>query len=406
MSFHDTESRLRDYLSEKAAAVPDSAGPPGLVTIPTRRRTWPVLAAAAAIAAVLTLTVPLLVRLSDQPPAAGPAGPVPISVPYILEKDRTLYDGSTKVPLPGDGYRYSMIGRAASGWLVKKTKPEPAARGIRTWVGILTKSGQFLPRGSGNMAEGALSPDRKRAVVREDGWGGKPETRLVVVDLESGERLHTLTPLYYAELTGWNNRGIWYVERRAGFQQGAFVWEPGQSRGRLIPVADIEGGYDATRGTDRLIMTTSPGRELCAKVVAPRGTSAFETLVEICDDLGSDNAMLSRATLSPDGRFLVLLGLKAAIEVDTERTTRLDKMPFALGWFDDIVFEDAENLLLRETRVVDAARSGNGTPTPAGLAELHDRHKNEPSNLYRCNVESGSCEIVHRSTGGLSLGQP
>jgi hypothetical protein len=141
---NDTETRLRDYLQAKASTVPDTAQGPGLETPDGSHRRWPVMLAAAGIAAILVLAASFLTRQPDtQVAPAGPVSGAAPRVPYTVSQGRgvTLHDGARQVRVPStflfDGF---FRGRVGGGWLTLET---PRNRPMQ--VGLLLPDGSLPP---------------------------------------------------------------------------------------------------------------------------------------------------------------------------------------------------------------------------------------------------------------------
>lgn len=156
----NTETRLRDYLHSKAATIQDEPPP---LTLPIRRhRAWPVVVAAAAIAAILVIAIPVAFHLSGKNKTAPPPADKPsneLRIPYTLSKDRTvpdLHDGGQTVPSASLYADYQ--GRVGGGWLIDKPNDEPPTR-----AGLLMPDGHFRPLGPPNSRSAVPSPTVARS---------------------------------------------------------------------------------------------------------------------------------------------------------------------------------------------------------------------------------------------------
>lgn len=369
MTDHDTETRLRDYLHTKAQVVPDHATPPAPVADLNRgRRTWPALAAAASIAAVLALAATYLG--SNDPPVSSGGGLSSLKVPYVVAEgsaSRTLHDGTTTIQL-GNSPAHGVLGRLATGWLVITFETD-AARGGTMQHAVLTKDGRLRPVGSRASQGAVLSPDHTQAasLVRVSDSSFKIE----VVDLATGNEIAVLPLPSNVYLQGWNKHGIWYDEEAAGNPR---LWRPGE-QSRQVEIPGFEG-MTAPGTTDRMAIQTQQGGTRCVKVMTMDASGDLTTLRENCE---SDSTAYPE--LSPDGKVLVIPKLKVAVNVDSGQQTPLPDLPqqASLG---GLVFED-ERTVLAMVSVGVAADPPRTTPTK-GL-RTHDL-------LTRCDVVTGTCE--------------
>ncbi len=249
----DTETRLRDYLHTQAATVPDDAQGPGLEPA-VHRRHWPVLTAAAAIAAVLVLTVTFLTRISsDRTAPVAPPGPVSAAapkVPYIVYADNALHDGDQKVRLPKGVDTFS--GRADGGWLGLQLPMEP-----RTRVGILQPNGGFRLLGPELSTGPTLSPDRKQ-VAMVHGLANR-QAVVIVVDIASGQEVSRspVLPVAPAKLV-WNQTGIWLRTDEMVLAKLA-LWKPGSGSTTPVDVTGFDGGLSAPADGDTVVLSTRSG---------------------------------------------------------------------------------------------------------------------------------------------------
>lgn len=290
MTDHDTETRLRDYLHTKAQVVPDHATPPEPVASVHRpRRTWPVLAAAASMAAVLALAVPYLGGLgSDDPPVSAGGGLSSLKVPYILTEgpgSRTLHDGTTTIPL-GNGPARDVVARLATGWLVVTAKTDAGKR-VTLGHAVLTKDGRLRPVGPSNAMQNAiLSPDRKQVAILGQIAGGS--FKIEVIDLATGNKTADLPLPSLVALHAWSKHGIWYDDDTAANPQ---LWQPGEQP-REVEIPGFTS-ITAPGTTDRMLIRTQ--RDGCVKVMTMDESGELTTLRENCDST-------SDAGLSPTAR--------------------------------------------------------------------------------------------------------
>jgi len=279
---NDTETRLRDYLQTAAATVADTDQGPGLETAGTaHRRRWPVVLAAAAIAAILVLTASFLTRVL--PDRSGPAeGPIPPltdaapRVPYTVRNgsSSTLYDGTQQVRIPAVDGTF-LFWRAGGGWLGSQT-PE---RG-QFQAGILRPDGTFRPLGPVRSELPTPSPDRKQVALMHYLPNGQGE--IVVVDLKSGrEKAHTPAFQGWPALLGWNRTGIWFSTGDPSHPQ-LITWKPGSGQPREITVPHFDGGLSAPAASGSISLSTRNGDARCLQTGTLRD-GRFEVLREYCD---------------------------------------------------------------------------------------------------------------------------
>ncbi|MEV6286548.1 hypothetical protein [Kribbella sp. NPDC051770] len=392
---NDTETRLRDYLQTKAATVPGNAEPPGLETS-AKRHLWPVLLTAAAIGAVLVLTVPFLTRLGD--PTADPAKPAPgLTVPYYLtdpdKEQSTLHDGARTVAMPSNVSR--LEGRVAGGWAASLAAERPGG-GRMQQPGMLKQDGKVRSFGPKDSRYLTLSPDRRQLATAEPLGGGK--TRVATYDVASGRQLKSVTlPHLTTVIYGWNKDGVWLAEDyKVGSQP--MVWQP--STGRLTPLSIP--GFDlrlvARPDSDRVLVQVRPQAERWCMQAARLVGGKLVVDREYCGQGGR----MVYPTISADGGTLLLGEQRLAVDVATGRQTTL-RAPVAIDDLNGPVFEDS-------THVLAVLRNSSATPTraptPVGrnrlLGELKDR------SVYRCDVTNGSCERAMAVPDGqlLTLVQP
>lgn len=371
----DTETRLRDYLQAEAATVPQTAQGPGLDEPSTTHRRWPILLAAAAIAAVLVLAASFLTRQSaDQIAPAGPPVPPPTGaprVPYLIQTSTgtTLHDGSQRVVLKE---RINFVsGRVAGGWLTSISAPGPAP------ASILRPDGRFVPVGPEKANFPTLSPDRGQIAVSTAYVGEKG--RIVVIDVRTGKQVATTEDLGATPaLLGWNQDGIW--TSLGGVTDKVMLWKPGQDQPRTVAIPGTTGGAVVQANTRTTLVTSVSGKSQCIKAgFVDRGK--FTVLRESC----SDDPAHPYPVLSPDGRVMVNSVKKEAIDIVTGKVTRLDVPDGILDW-PEPVFEDATNLLVINQREAE--------------------HGQLVRSLYRCTVNGGACVLLMKNADELTLQKP
>ncbi|MEU4602250.1 hypothetical protein AB0F43_04645 [Kribbella sp. NPDC023972] len=376
---NDTETRLRDYLQATAATVPDNA--PGLdleTDGPAHRRRWPVILAAAAIAAVLVLAASFLTRLSPtQPDPAGPPGPVSGEaprIPYTVTENRvtTLHDGEqqVRVKFRSDGY---FRGRVGGGWLALEM-PENRI----TQAGILLPNGSFRPIGPPRGTGPVPSPDGSKVVLvarRADQKG-----RLVVIDVRTGRELAS-TPVQARVplVMGWNKAGIWMRHDETNKPQ-LLVWQPGSGQPQPVSAPAFDGALAVPGAADNVVLSTRAGQNRCLKAGMLRGTNV-EVQREYCDQ----GVAQLYPVLSPDGRTMIHSLQKVAIDVGTGKVTKLQLPDQMLDW-PEPVFEDATHLLAL-------------TQPEDGIGQI-------PRELYRCDVATGACTLLVKDAANITLQQP
>jgi hypothetical protein len=388
----DTETRLRDYLAAQASTVPDDAEAPGLDDSAVRKRHfWPVLLAAAAIAAVLVLTVSFLARLSDNPDAAKPSPG--LAVPYTLSIQnpedsgtKTLHDGKTAVPVPDDVF--SLSARVGGGWAGTVLVPRPGG-GNAQRVGVLETSGRFRAFGPQDTNYLAVSPDRKQLATAEPLGGGK--TRIGVYDVASGRRIAAVTmPHQTSILYGWNKDGIWFAE---DYKVGAqpLVWQP--STGKLIQLT--VRGFDlrliAPSASDRVMLVSRVKPEAwCIQAARLVGSG----LVVDREHCGTGGRAIY-PDFSADGSTILDVDQNLVVDVATGRTTKL-QLPGPLEMLASTASDDSGHLLVEfGHRVVGGGPRGGATPPASAFTP---EPKNGPpvaeggGAVYRCAVATGACE--------------
>ncbi len=376
----DTESRLRDYLDTKAATVPDDEQGPGLLAETTHRRSlWPVLAAAAAVAAVLALTVAVLPMLTDDKPApaAPPAADAPAKLPYIVHEaadvpkipnqplDRgrssTLYDGDRTLRLPDGIHR--IRGRVADGWLAEYFD------GKESRVVILQANGKYRDFGPRLANAPTLSPDGRQVAMLVPERVGDEKGRIAVFDLASGKQVSSVpVPRTLSVLSGWNSRGIFSFSDISGKYE-LFVVQPGNAEFQSVPLPGFQGGTIATSpGTDVLSVFTASAGNQCVEAGVIRG-SKFDVLRKYCER--GERAVYP--VLSADGRTVLYTETNKAIDIATGKATKL-QVPDPIVSFPPGAFEDATHALVVTQRM--------------------DGRKFGPQRLYRCDVATGKCALL------------
>jgi hypothetical protein len=383
-----TETRLRDYLHTQAATVPDDAHGPGLDETGHRRH-WPVLATAAAIAAILVVTVTFLTRLSPDSSIPVPAGPPPgpvshaaPEVPYTVITGDTLtnlhaelHDGDRTVTIPRGTTGF--YGRVDGGWL-GMTMPA----GGRFQAGILYPDGTFRTVGPERSEGPTLSPDRQQVAVIH--WLSGAKGEIVVLDVKSGKEVSRSPelPVRPTKL-GWNQRGIWFRVDEIGWpthatqptQYGLYGWRPKSDHVTHIDFPRYNGGLAAPAASDVVALTTRRGNNRCLEAGVLRA-GAFDEAREYCDVAPAS----TYPVMSPDGRTVVSSDVKLAIDIRSGKQTRL-RLPAAtkvIAW-PEPVFENVSQVLL-----VTEPQGNNRKPVP--------------KQIYRCDVRSGECAVVLKTT--------
>ncbi|MFG1905326.1 hypothetical protein [Kribbella sp. NPDC048928] len=376
---NDTETRLRDYLHSQAATVPDTAQGPGLERS-TRRRHWPVLATAAAIAVVLVVTVTFLTRLAPDSSVPVPAGPPPgpvsnaaPEVPYtvltgekVTDLHATLHDGDRTVSIPRGVSGF--FGRVDGGWLAMS-----GPRGDH--AAILKPDGTLRTLGPDHIELPALSPNRSQIAVIHRLEDTKGE--LVVVDVKSGKEVSRSPqlPVMPSQL-GWAKDGIWYRVDEVGAPNkptaySLHFWKPKSDHVMDVAFPNYDGGLAAPPTSDVVALTTRKGNNRCLKAGVLRD-GAFDEAREYCDVA----AAATYPVLSPDGRTMVSSDVKLAIDVQTGKQTKL-RLPAntRVTEWPEPVFENVSQLLL-----VTEPDANNRLPVQ--------------EQVFRCDVRSGECAAV------------
>ncbi|GAA1508905.1 hypothetical protein [Kribbella lupini] len=370
----DTETRLRDYLQTKAATVPDDAEPPGLDEPVARRRIWPVLAAAATIAAVVA--VPVVSKLTAEPPAVEPAAKPGLRVPYaVMANPVTLHDGDVTLPLDDTMTSFRDSARVDGGWVILHQDKES-----RTYrLGLLRPTGDLTPFGPGEARGFEVSPDHRQVVTATSAGGGR--TRLVTLDIATGNEVNSLV-VPYGSITprGWNSDGVWLIEEYSS-KVPPVLWKPGTDQFTQLQVDDYAANLFVGTASDRVMAVTQKGSTTCLRAGTARdGQLAVDA--EYC----APATERRYAGFSPDGATIVNLDHRVA--VTGGRTTKLALPAGAL--VGPPVFEDATHLL--------ATLDGK----PAGhLGSVQEV-------FYRCDVTRGACEAVYTAPADtwVRLGQP
>ncbi|GAB2578660.1 hypothetical protein [Kribbella endophytica] len=377
----DTETRLRDYLQTKAATVPDDAEPPGLDEPAPRRRIWPVLAAAATIAAVIAVPVVSKLNTTPPPPSAPPAAKPGLRVPYaVMAKPVTLHDGDVTVSLDLNQFSFRDSARVEGGWVI--LYQDQSVRGYR--LGLVKPTGDPIPFGPSTAYGFEVSPDHRQvATVTPDG-AGAGKTRLVVLDVATGNEVesHELPPGGLTP-TGWNKDGVWLIAEYSSKVQPV-LWKPGSDQFTQLEVADYGANLFVGSASDRVLAVTKKGSTTCLKAGTARdGKLAVDA--EYC----AGTSAQGYAGFSPDGATIVNLDRRVA--VTGGRTTKL-ALP-AGNLMAPPVFEDATHLLAQIRGAAGAATTPRSTPQQI---------------FYRCDVTTGACEAVYTAPADtwVNLGQP
>jgi hypothetical protein len=369
----DTETRLRDYLHSQAATVPDHAQGPGLEP-PQRRRTWPVLAAAAAIALVVVLAASFLTGPSDrQDPAGQPAPPVSGAapqVPYTVYDENALHDGrqTVRIPTGVDGF---FFGRTGGGWLGMLMSRPGSFRPV-----ILLPSGTYRPIGPDRSGGQVLSPDHTQVALYH--YLSNTHGQVIVVDIRSGKQVAQLPKAAgQPTLLGWNQDGLWLDRGKAGL----VVWQPASGLQRPVSISGFDGSAAIPAAAGTVVVSAKVDGKRCLKAGALRD-DGFKVLREYCDE-GPAHLY---PVLSPDGRTMIHSQRAEAIDISTGQVTKLklshpmtDTLPLP-------VFENGTQLLT-------LTESG-------GAAGRRDQQ------LVRCDVTSGECKVLVKQASGWTIHEP
>jgi hypothetical protein len=377
---NDTETRLRDYLQAKAGTVPDDAESPGLDEPASRRRIWPVLAAAAAIAAILA--VPVVSKLTATPPVQ-PAAKPGLRVPYaVMSSPVTLHDGDVTVPVDANEFSFRDSVRVDGGWVI--LHQDEKSRGFR--LGLLRPTGDLTPFGPPTAYGFEISPDHRQVVTVTPVGAGK--TRLITLDVATGNEVDS-HELPSAGLTpaGWNKDGVWLIEEYSS-KVLPVLWKPGTDQFTQLQVADYAANLFVGSTSDRIMAVTKKGSTTCLKA----GTAHDGKLVVDAEYCAGTTAQ-GYAGLSPDGATIVNLDRRVA--VTGGRTTKLALPPGNL--MARPLFEDATHLLA-------PVQGAAGQPTGSVTAP-----RSSPRQVfYRCDVTTGACEAVYTAPADtwVRLGRP
>lgn len=403
----DTETRLRDYLRSKAATIPDE--PPPLVLPSRPHRHWPVVVAAAAIAAVLVIAIPVALHLSGKDKTAPPANKpdTGLKVPYVLDdgKTRTLHDGKLTLAWPDS--LTMPLGRVNGGWL---TTQDGAAKDVAGAFknGVVTPDGHFRQIGPTGADLNLLSPDKSQVVMSQQ--LPHKQSRVGVYDVASGREVAALNLPY--ELTAfwaWNQAGIWLGE---DYKVGAqpLLWKPGHGQPVQLSIPGFDLSLKGASETDKIqiITRTNKGESWCMKLGSVRGTS-FVVDRQYCGTGGRS----FYPNVSPDGRTMVRsdqfqiskntamkrVAPPVAIDVATGKVTEL-RVPQELPDLPGPVFEDSTHLVF-----VDRGSTLNPTRPSVG-PDGHPAIETRP--VIRCDVTSGDCSEVLTPPANtrISLGHP
>lgn len=394
---NDTETRLRDYLHTQAGSVPDTAHGPGLeidsTGTRTRRRWAPIALAAAGIATVLTLAVPVLNSLADhQPstaglPAARPA-PVPTGpplIPYAVTLQNnpdnpldtwwaTIHDGDRTVKNPG--VKGNVVARVDGGWLVMTGYPDPK----KSQAAVVSPSGQVRPLGPLGADSPIVSPDGRQVAVAIATYGMKT-SRVVVVDLEDNRQVASVTvPLSQLELLGWNKDGIWMAPHSPDARP-LRVWKPGSDTVR--DVGELAGQLVTARGSDVVVTLTNKGGTRYCATAATLGAKGLDVKRDYCFTVqtADGNVVAPYVALSPDGATMAL-NTRVAVDIATGKTTALN-VPANLRWVSQGIFENSDDMIV--------------------LAETQKAQK-----LLRCGVAGGQCKelLSSKRDESIAIAQP
>ncbi|MFI5730885.1 hypothetical protein ACIA49_12250 [Kribbella sp. NPDC051587] len=398
---NDTESRLRDYLDTKAATIPANDQGPGLLAETTHRRpVWPMLATAAAVAAVLALTVTGLTHLNAD--KADPAGrPAPLTdaapkVPYTIttgvNAKGTVYDGTRTVRLPKE--LTPVEARVAGGWLTSYFVQNGPT--VQPHVGILKTDGSFQRLGPKQALSPILSPDGKQVAMTT--YPTK-SARVVVHDLASGAEVASIPlPPNGAGATSWNKNGIWLDSGDPFSTDRLYLWKPGEKAARSVQVPKGYAGITTTPDSDIVVVSTRPQQTAPKKGETFKNTTSPEPTQNQCLQIGvlrgsaievqrehCEQAVLGlSAVLSPDGKKVVNTTSKLTIDVATGKTTKLD-VPDRIENAPRPVFEDATKVLL-----VSRAEDATG-----------------PQRLFRCEITTGECKLLRtEKSNQITLARP
>jgi len=394
----DTETRLRDYLDAKAATIPD-AQPEDLQLTTQRRRNWPVVLAAAAIAAILVAAVPLAIHLSGKdkplPPAGKPSNE--LRIPYVTSADIRYPTTNTDGPILHDGNQTvrslsaftPYVGRVGGGWLTwQPTSHSP------TQAGLLMPDGKFLPLGPVNSNYALPSPDRRQIATTLP--LGNHRTKVLVIDVATRKEVASITvPHRTTKIWGWNKDGIWLGEDYNAKTQ-PMVWQPGAGQPVQLSIPGFNSTVVAPATTDKvLVETRGAGNSLCLKV----GTLQAGKLAVTRQFCQKGNTAM-HPVLSPDGRTMIYSEQKVAIDVATGKVTKL-QLAHELQGSPEPVFEDATHLItLPAPLAADAKGRGiipPGTPTDASGHPLIGYP------VYRCDVTTGSCTHVFTTEPDVTI---
>ena len=400
----DTESRLRDYLTTKAATIPDTQ-PDDLHLTAPRRRNWPVVLAAAAIAAILVIAVPLAIHLSGKdkplPPAEKPSNE--LRIPYVTRVDTrypgtrtntdgpTLHDGKQTVPSVSIFATYN--GRVGGGWLTDKPND-----GRPTQAGLLMPDGTFRPLGPLNSMLAVPSPDRRQIVTSLQ--LGNHKTKVIVTDVATAKEVASITvPQQMIRLYGWNKDGIWFAEDY-NVKAQPMVWQPGAGQPIQLSIPNFTISATAPPATDKVLVNTTVAGKRCLEVGTLAGNK-FNVIRRYCPKAGAS----AYPVLSPDGRTIISSEQKVAIDVATGKVTKL-QLAHELQGSPEPVFEDATHLITLPAPLA-AGPDGRGiippgTPTDANGIPLIGYP------IYRCDVTNGSCTHVFTTEPNvlIDLAQP
>ncbi|WP_112245709.1 hypothetical protein [Kribbella monticola] len=391
---NDTESRLRDYLTAKAGTIADDQEAPDLQPA-HRHRSWPIIVAAAATAAVLIGGIPVALHVVGKdktpPPVGGPSNE--LRIPYVTSADHSylgsnapktgdaiLHDGEQTVPSISDHATY--YGRVGGGWLTDKPHD-----GRPTQAGLLMPDGSFRPLGPVNSKLAVPSPDRRQIVTSLR--LANHRTKVIVVDVATGKETASITvPRQMVRIYGWNKNGIWFG---ADYDVKAqpMIWQPGSDPLQLsIPNFTVTA--TAPPQTDRVLVSTTVGGKRCLEVGVLAGTR-FAVIRRYCPKAGAS----AYPVLSPDGRTIVSSEQKVAVDVATGKVTAL-RLEHSLQGFPEPVFEDATHLITLPAPLA-AGPNGRGIIPPGTPTDEHGAPL-IGAPVYRCDTTTGTCTHIFTTT--------
>jgi hypothetical protein len=396
---NDTETRLRDYLDSKAATIPDNHEAPGLDAPSHHRRSWPVVLAAAAIAAIVVAAIPVAIHLSGKdktppPPAEKPSNE--LRIPYVTSVDTryptqdksapTLHDGKQTATSVSTFATY--YGRVGGGWLTDKPN-----EGRPTQAGLLMPDGSFRPLGPLNSTLAVPSPDRQQIVTSLQ--LGNHKTKVIVTDVATGKEATSITvPHQMIRLFGWNKDGIWFGEDY-NVKAQPMVWQPGAGQPIQLSIPNFSVSATAPPETDKVLVNTTVAGKLCLEVGTLAGNK-FDVIRRYCPKAGASGYPV----LSPDGRTIISSEQKVAIDVATGKVTKL-QLAHDLQGYPEPVFEDATHLITLPAPL--AAGPGGRGIIPPGTPKDANGIPLIGAPVYRCDVTTGSCAHVFTTEPRINI---